>query len=1519
MNPVLRQPWWSCAHLRSCWRAISGVGSGLGLALLLLVPKTGWAQTLAFPGAQGFGAYATGGRGGTVYHVTSLADDGSAGTFRVAVSQPNRIIVFDVGGYINLGSAVSASSSLTIAGQTAPGGGIGLMGAELSFYGRTNIICRHLRVRQGGSSTSQSGISIGSASGNSAGNMIFDHTSVAFGQWDSVDAVGTANFTIQNCIIADPINQQFGAHVEGSNACYVNNLWVNAHNRQPLAKANTVFVNNVVYDYQAGYTVGDTGGYFSHDIVNNYFIAGPSTSSAGDDFFQFNSKQTVYAAGNLLDSTKNGALGGSATAPGGVTVAVAPWSAVTATIPTVSAANAYRTDVSSAGAFPSDQLDQQIIGQVMSLGTAGRIIGSTGDTGLGNSGYGTIDGGAALGETDGDGIPDVWKNAVGLNLYTNQAMVIGTNGYANIENYLNWLAGPHALVQTNATVIDLWPYTLGFTNGATYTVFNGTNGTVTLTNSHYALFKPTAGFTGLAGFNFAVADGDGTSLTNTMGLLVSVIYIPKNLVWRGDGSANIWDTTNTADWFNGNELTTFNSSDNVTFDDTGSAAPAINLTGTVAPGGLVFNNSANNYTVGGSGLIAGTNTLVKAGTGTLTLNNAGASTYSGGTMVNGGSVVFQTAAAIPASGTVTLNGTGTVTVSPANTLPNVAVTGTNTITGNGNSGTGITALNDAGNLTVYVTTGAKVFDLLGAMSGTGYLNLGSSPMTLRFNGTAGDANAIFNFGTGTAAASLRNAPFGIALGGLTGGYGTALYGPSSYANQGTYTIGGAGVNTEFDGVIANGTDGATAVVKTGGGVLTLGGTNTYSGPTTVSNGTLNVTGAFIQSPVTVVTNAWLTGAGTLGGGLAVQAGGVVSPGAGIGSAGTLILSNNLTLAAPTLDFDLAGSPAGGNDAITMNGGLLTMSGTMNFQFNLLSGAPGDGTYVLIGGATNNSAAGVVLGNNLPAGTRQTFAMQRPASGSGTGYVWLAVSGPVAASLVWRGTNGNSWDLSATTNWQNGSGADLFYNLDTVRFDDTAANGNVSINGVVQPAAVLVTNNATTYTITNGVLAGVTSLVKSGPGTLILNASNSFSGGTFVNGGTLQLVNNGYAAGTGAINLNGGTLYLNGVGTGATIACAGTNVLQTSGQPYATFNLQGSGTLTLSVGSGGTFSPSGNWNGFSGTINFTTGNWIRELNPVTFGSSNAVWNFGASGGLFNKYGGSVNYLGALFGGAGSALSGASTATASLTTYAVGGINTNSVFNGVISDGGAAATALVFNGPGSLALTGNNPFSGGTTVNGGTLLVNNTAGSGTGSGVVAVNNGATLSGTGSIGGVVSLAGGATLTPGGTNGGLLSIGGDLGLNNSSVLQFALGTDSSEVAVAGDLTLGGVLNLTAASGFKPGTYTLFTYMGALGVGTLTLGTVPSGRYGYAVDTSVAGEVNLVVSVPQIGGVHLAANSLVLTGTGGPTNMTYYLLMATNLSTPVAGWTRVQTNAFDAGGNFSLTNGINTNAPRQFYLLEIP
>ena len=226
---------------------------------------------------------------------------------------------------------------------------------------------------------------------------------------------------------------------------------------------------------------------------------------------------------------------------------------------------------------------------------------------------------------------------------------------------------------------------------------------------------------------------------------------------------------------------------------------------------------------------------------------------------------------------------------------------------------------------------------------------------------------------------------------------------------------------------------------------------------------------------------------------------------------------------------------------------------------------------------------------------------------------------------------------------------------------------------------------------------------------------------------------------------------------------GTNTLQTYAQPYAGFNLQGSGVLNLNVGGGGVFSPGGDWSGFSGTLNFLTGNWIRELNTVSFGSSNAVWNFGSAGGLYNKYGGSTIYLGAVFGGSAAGLGAASNGTTnqnSPTTYVIGGINTNSIFNGTIYDGNGVGTVLIFNGPGSLTLTGNNTFSGGTTVNGGTLLVNNTAGSGTGSGPVSINPSGALGGNRNVGGQVSLAAGATLAPGSNGSGTLTITNDLGL---------------------------------------------------------------------------------------------------------------------------------------------------------------
>lgn len=213
-------------------------------AFLALVPA---AAALAFPGAVGFGSVATGGSGGSSYVVTNLNDTGT-GSFRDAVSEPGRIVTFAVSGYIVLESAVSLSSDLTINGTTAPSPGIGIMAAEVSASDKDNIIVVNMRFRQGSEDpdTGKSAFNMGDAT-----NIILDHCSFAYGQWDSVDAVGAQNITVSNSIIAFPIGQQFGAHVETGPATFFGNLWVSAHNRQPLAKCDTQYINNIIYNYQA--------------------------------------------------------------------------------------------------------------------------------------------------------------------------------------------------------------------------------------------------------------------------------------------------------------------------------------------------------------------------------------------------------------------------------------------------------------------------------------------------------------------------------------------------------------------------------------------------------------------------------------------------------------------------------------------------------------------------------------------------------------------------------------------------------------------------------------------------------------------------------------------------------------------------------------------------------------------------------------------------------------------------------------------------------------------------------------------------------------------------------------------------------------------------------------------------------------------------------------------------------------------------------------------------------------------
>ena len=143
---------------------------------LLAVSISMFAQQLAFPGAQGWGRFATGGRGGSVYHVTNLNDSGT-GSLRDAASQPNRIIVFDVSGVIRINSRIVFKNNLYVAGQTAPGEGITVYGDGVSFSGADNIIVRYMRFRMGAVGTKDKDAA-GIANGK---NMIFDHCSFS---WD---------------------------------------------------------------------------------------------------------------------------------------------------------------------------------------------------------------------------------------------------------------------------------------------------------------------------------------------------------------------------------------------------------------------------------------------------------------------------------------------------------------------------------------------------------------------------------------------------------------------------------------------------------------------------------------------------------------------------------------------------------------------------------------------------------------------------------------------------------------------------------------------------------------------------------------------------------------------------------------------------------------------------------------------------------------------------------------------------------------------------------------------------------------------------------------------------------------------------------------------------------------------------------------------------------------------------------------------------------------------------------------
>ena len=332
----------------------------------------------AFPGAEGFGALATGGRAGEIFHVTNL-DDAGPGSLRDAVSQPNRFVVFDVGGIIRLKSNVAVASEITLAGQSAPGDCIAIYGRSVSFSGGHNVIVRYVRFREG-ISGDKGKCAVNLSGGN---NMIFDHCSIEWGRWDCLGLTqGSHDITFQNCLIGEGVDpQRFGSLSDSAtNITYSHNLWINNQSRNPKAKGTIQYINNIVCNWGVCGLVGGHSEAEHHlDAIGNYFIKGPSSN---DRFTgEYAATDKVYQRDNYADLDRDGQLngrlavekdfGGGESGPTFVTV---PYLTPPVPVAVEAPATAFTNVVARAGAsLHRDSVDARLIAEVLSLGKLGKI------------------------------------------------------------------------------------------------------------------------------------------------------------------------------------------------------------------------------------------------------------------------------------------------------------------------------------------------------------------------------------------------------------------------------------------------------------------------------------------------------------------------------------------------------------------------------------------------------------------------------------------------------------------------------------------------------------------------------------------------------------------------------------------------------------------------------------------------------------------------------------------------------------------------------------------------------------------------------------------------------------------------------------------------------------------------------------------------------------------------------------------------------------------------------------------
>ncbi|HEY1200115.1 MAG TPA: pectate lyase [Niastella sp.] len=441
-------------------------------------------RQIAFPGAEGYGKYATGGRGGKVAIVTNLQDDG-VGSFRQALAAyPNEplTVVFQVSGVIDLVTPlILKRSNVTVAGQTAPGDGICLKGNSFIINGANkggnhgNIIIRYIRSRPGSNySKGVYGLDI-----ENAHDVIIDHCSFSWANEECVAAYDVKNITIQWCIISEGLyeaghhkgHRSYGGVWGGQYASFHHNLFAHLNNRTVRFNGARAHDTMAIVDYRCNvnYNWGSANACYGGDIkipggtshvniVNNYYQPGPATA----DTLKFvhalyaknpnNSVGQWFVAGNYMagnkELTKDNWLGVDLSELPEESRSQAKSDTVFAVMRISNneiAKEAYKTVLAGAGAtLPKrDATDARVVYEVQHKIASGKgVFGKAGiiDSPAAVEGWAVYNQGTVLADTDADGMPDAYEKLNKLRATMSaDGNAVTASGYTNLEVYLNSL------------------------------------------------------------------------------------------------------------------------------------------------------------------------------------------------------------------------------------------------------------------------------------------------------------------------------------------------------------------------------------------------------------------------------------------------------------------------------------------------------------------------------------------------------------------------------------------------------------------------------------------------------------------------------------------------------------------------------------------------------------------------------------------------------------------------------------------------------------------------------------------------------------------------------------------------------------------------------------------------------------------------------------------------------------------------------------------------------------------------